>query len=257
MLILLVNLERAPERLLEMREEYARAELDFERLDAVDAKKFKSEVIQKQRQPVSDRQYWLMDMSDGEIACYLSHKKAWEQLLESDEEWAYVAEDDARFIHDAKRLFADLSWIPEGTGIVQMSAYFENRPIKYQGTPVQIDSTFKLVKAMEYRLSGGGTQGYLINREMATRLLEEFPFINAPIDDMLFYHASPVREMTNVLFLCPPISITVDENESFLQADKAKMKSRFREYPLRYIKRKLIKWKHAFKCKFVYKDMIR
>ena len=257
MQIYIINLERAPDRLRGITEEFSKYGLSFERIDAYDAKKHSSSETQSNRLPEGRRHYWLMELTDGEIACYLSHKKAWKQLVESSEEWALVAEDDVKFEADPRGILGDLSWIPNGVELVQLAHEFPGRHVKYVDPVVRVDSEHIAACLMDYRHSGGGTQGYLINRRLAAMLLEEFPLIEAPIDDMLFYHASPIRRFTRPFFMCPGLIGSNDGGFSYLQAEKSKIKCHVSHYPMRYIRRKFIKLMHDFKCKFVYKDMIR
>ena len=37
---------------------------------------------------------WYRDLTDGEIACYLSHRKAWRQAIDSKADYLVVLEDD-------------------------------------------------------------------------------------------------------------------------------------------------------------------
>lgn len=257
MQIYIINLERAPDRLKSITEEFSKYGLSFERIDAYDGKKHPSAETQSFRQKVEDRHYWLMEMTDGEVACYLSHQRAWKALLDSGDEWAFIAEDDIRFEDDPGKFLKDLSWIPANTDLVQLAYEFSDRSVKYVGEPVQVDEKYALAALMDFRHSGGGCQGYLIRRNLVARLLAVFPTVTAPVDDLLFSHVSRVREMTCPLFLCPGIISNNDGGVSYLQGEKEKIRSHASRYPFRYIERKLIKWKHAFKCKFVYKDMIR
>lgn len=257
MQIYVINLKRASDRLRKVTEEFQKYGLSFERIDAYDAKGHSSEETQANRLPEEQRHFWLMELTDGEIACYLSHKLAWKKLLESGDEWAFVAEDDMAFSADPREVLEVLSWIPESTELVQLSYQFAGRPVKYIGEKHPVGKKYCAACVVDYRHGGGATQGYLIHRNLAAKLLAEFPKVHAPIDDMLFFHCSPVRRMTNILFLCPGIVGSDDGGVSFLQAEKAKVKSRFWRYPIRYVERKLIKWKHALKCRFVYKEMIR
>lgn len=257
MQIYIINLERAPDRLKSITEEFAKYGLSFERIDAYDGKQHSSSETQSFRQKVEERHYWLMEMTDGEVACYLSHQRAWKALLDSGDEWAFIAEDDIRFEDDPRKFLKDLSWIPDDAALIQLAYEFPKRHVKYQGSIKQLIDGYVLSCLMDYRQSGGGGQGYLINRSLVAQLLRAFPLVNAPVDDLLFFHASRVRKMTRPLFLCPGLISNNDGGKSFLQGEKEKVRSQASRYPLRYIERKLIKWTHALKCRFVYKDMIR
>ena len=86
----LINLDRATERLKVMEQEFEKNNVTYERIAAVDAKKLTDDLY------LIDNKYD-RDFVPGEIGCYLSHVKALETFLSSDNQFAVILEDDAIF----------------------------------------------------------------------------------------------------------------------------------------------------------------
>lgn len=84
----LINLERAKERLASMTKEFERNNIEFIRIDAVDAKK-----IDPRTYSIKNR--YDRDLVSGEIGCFLSHVKTLKTFLDSPDEFAVIIEDDA------------------------------------------------------------------------------------------------------------------------------------------------------------------
>jgi glycosyl transferase, family 25 len=115
----------------------------------------------------------------GEIGCYSSHYAAWQQLLEDDVDQYVVLEDDV--IVDwaclKKILDSDLAAL----NIDYLRLYY-----KYPVHQVILKNAFAgsrtLVELADYAY---GTQGYLITKVAAARLLQHCRVVRRPIDDEL------------------------------------------------------------------------
>lgn len=105
MRILVINLMRATERRQKMERQAADLGMHFDFLEAVDGK------------IISDAERALVDhtkrksitpypLSDNEIACWLSHKKAMQELVQSKESMLAITEDDAQLTADFPRILA-------------------------------------------------------------------------------------------------------------------------------------------------------
>ena len=92
MLRLVVNLNRSPERWKAIKTQLDRLKIPVERLEAVDGKLLSEEVVGNLTSSV----HFSMgrELERGEIGCFLSHRKCWERLLDTDEKYALVLEDD-------------------------------------------------------------------------------------------------------------------------------------------------------------------
>ncbi len=86
--ILVINLAATTDRLSFQQTQLARLGLAFERLEAVSANDIASEVGQ------AIFSTWQRPLRSGEIACFLSHRAAWQRISESQEP-TLILEDDA------------------------------------------------------------------------------------------------------------------------------------------------------------------
>lgn len=114
-------------------------------------------------------------MSPPEVGCYLSHLKAWRKLLESDEPYALVLEDDA--ICD-QRLLSVLRDAPAWASTVHMVRLSALKKI----VGLHVTDASCGVHLVLCRKSPSGLQGYVITRSGATHLLKEIATIHVPID---------------------------------------------------------------------------
>ena len=108
MQILLINLSRRPDRLAFMRAQFDQLGLPFERIDAIDGK-----VVDVG--PGTDL------ISPVELACALSHRKAWAHFLDSGENFCLILEDDVLIVPQAKHLIDDPSHLPLDAEIVRLA----------------------------------------------------------------------------------------------------------------------------------------
>lgn len=107
MISLLINLDRAPDRLKLIEEQFAAAGLSFERVAAVDAKAVPEAELRRECPPF---RFYLANarrVRVGEIACLKSHQKCWRQAVASGATRTAVFEDDVLFDADSlKAAFA-------------------------------------------------------------------------------------------------------------------------------------------------------
>lgn len=143
----------------------------FTFVDAVEAKDLSYDMVARQMLYASSdcKKVHGRDLTLQEIACSLSHAKAYEQIAASQDEWALILEDDALF--RCTRLAA-IEWqdVPSTTDVVYLSAFLSTRP--------PLDP----IKGMVYRATSfaGSAAGYLVSRSAARRLAKvAIPVIHA------------------------------------------------------------------------------
>ena len=248
MLTLLINLDRAPERMQRMEALMQKWNLSFERISAVDGTKFSSNDIENYRLPYHKRRYFLKDMTAGEIGCYLSHLEAWKRLVASAQEWALVLEDDLAFLRDPTPLLSNTDWIPEGVKLVQLArGYPAMCSVVRDKRVIPVSDTEKLMVVLEGM--NGGTQGYFIHRDVAEELIKISTQVPAPSDDILFSFATPLRKKCTPWFLSPALIIPNDNGVTYVGRSKGKVKTSFSRGPSQYLGRVLQKFIAKFKSR--------
>lgn len=241
MLTYLINLDRSPQRLEKAREVLASWHVDFTRLSAVDGRQLPPERLGNHQQPFSARRYFLKDMTPGEIGCFLSHKKCWEALLQSDNDWAFICEDDIIFLSDPTPFISDPQWIPSGVSLIQLAKPSPDPEVfsrEKMGLAVPNQPSSRLVVLRKN--IRGGTLGYLIHKKAAQAALSIATPIPAPVDDFLFSFASPLRKRITPWTLTPSIISTDDGGQTDVGTSKGKVKTPFWRSPLKYLDRKWI-----------------
>lgn len=172
-----INLERCPDRLVRMLSLAKDHGLELEVVVAVDARDpSNASALNKHRSILVDDKI----ISDGDMACALSHRKVWKALLASSDEWRAVFEDDIHFGENIAELL-DEAWIPNGVDLIGLEGRANQS--RLGSAPVTAIRDRKL-----HRLGSSylGTAGYLISRRAAARLLEYTEKMDVPVDSIMF-----------------------------------------------------------------------
>lgn len=155
--------------------------MDVELLEAVDGRKMKSEDIEVCFNSKKFISRYYRTPKRGEIGCTLSHRECYRKLLESEEEFALILEDDVTFLY------------PEDVGTILkdiLNEYKDDKPYFITLAMHLLYYPKKYRKLGKYTFLGiykaYGTCAYLINRRAAECLLspsrpfivaDDFPFI--------------------------------------------------------------------------------
>ena len=119
---IVINLDRATDRLLTLATDLGAAGLSFERLPAVNGR----DIPRRLASQFKDSHHLL----DGEVGCYASHILAWEQIARSMEPWALVLEDDVRVPMDlSSRIEEIVARAPVGWDIIKLSSWAKHGEI--------------------------------------------------------------------------------------------------------------------------------
>jgi glycosyl transferase family 25 len=182
--IYLINLDRRPDRLASMTAEADRAGLRLARLAALDAAGAEDAAIAGWFAPSGP----LGPLPRGDRCCTLSHRLAWQALLESGAPHAVVLEDDVRLSPGAGPLLQTSDWVPADIDLLKLEHYGPRgqRILVTQERPL-VSHSFTAGSFSMARLASRhtGAAAYLISRRAAQRLLEPRTF-NLPVDHLLF-----------------------------------------------------------------------
>ncbi len=187
--------------------------LKFNRISAVDGLELRDEELEKF---VTDPKWPRPGKS--EFACFMSHQKCWKALLESNDDYAAVIEDDVVISKNAAPFLQGNDWIPQGVDLLKletanMKAYYKrfNRA-DVNGRKLRIMTSFHY-----------GTGGYIVSRGLAKDLLKSSEnYIPAPIDHFLFDPDLNQHHGRVVFQLSPALCIQerfLSDDESALSGD--------------------------------------
>ena len=193
---LLINVDSAKDRLEEAKTQLENQDIDWERLDSVTPQSDDFVVCE----PASS---WYRELKNGEVACYLSHKKAWRKAIDAEVDYLIVLEDDLLIGGPLKQITdeiieADLSW--------DMVKLFETR--KSRRELRSLDSGVKIVDTPTMPIA---TTGYIVKVSSLPRLLESTKQFSRPIDvELKSYWELNLRIYS---IYPPPVKIS-DDNDS-------------------------------------------
>ncbi|WP_157020163.1 glycosyltransferase family 25 protein [Mesorhizobium xinjiangense] len=176
MKIFLINLDRAPERLERMTCVLDELDLAFTRIAATDGRTLSTTELDHWVDRNADRR-----LAPGEVACFLSHRRCWQRIVDEGLPYAVVLEDDLHFGLDAELVLGDASWIPPGTDVVKIETKLDPTQIDKAVTAAVGERT--LHKLRDKHVGGGA---YIVSSEGAQRLLQMSQSLSNPVDHFIF-----------------------------------------------------------------------
>jgi hypothetical protein len=198
--IFYINLASRPDRRALMEEEFARLGITAERIEAVCA----DEVSDADMRPHLDpHNPWAL--TRVEVACVLSHKRAWRLLLERDLPEALVLEDDA-LLGDALPGFLRPGLAGElGADIVRLEA--TKRKVRLGRKLAVVSGRFAVRPLLS---STYGAAAYVISQAMVRRTLNDRFLDGTSVDNYMFFRGSPVFPSPRIVQVEPAPSIQLD-----------------------------------------------
>lgn len=120
-------------------------------------------------------------LSAGEIACFLSHRKCWQQIVQFEDDYAVVLEDDVIFSDKAGAFFSGTAWIPADADVVKLEVL--TRKII---TGIEPKNIWQGKEILRLYSSSLGTAAYVISKKAAQRFLEMSDKFSIPVDHFMF-----------------------------------------------------------------------
>lgn len=161
--------------------------INYERVEAINGKLLPQEVKKEITYPYNHfdtRVRFTRELTDGEIGCFLSHRACWTKLVDSNENFALIMEDDIEISELATKYLLSSNWIPSSVDICQLSCLEASQEGRIKDKTVYIDETISLVAPL-YPIPLG-SQCYLISKQAATKALSLSEKLPCPVDDFLF-----------------------------------------------------------------------
>lgn len=177
MKVYLINLARSPERLLRMKEQFAKASIPFERVDAVDGKNLSNDEIAA----IVCCPSWTQPLTRTEIGCFLSHRKCLELLAAGEDRFAAIFEDDITLSKDAQRFFVSDDWIPADAELIKIES--QGKKVLTDKPAVTIAGRYTVAQLRSQHILAAG---YIISRDCARKILCKMNNAASPIDHLLF-----------------------------------------------------------------------
>ena len=226
---IVINLPRAEARRRAMSRQFDTLGIEFEIFDAIDWRDLSEEdwaLVDRKSRDMEGRR----PLSDGMVACHLSHRKALKSVAEGGDELAAVFEDDVTLAPeiggalDALARLYSSGWEFDIVFLHRQSMDKTFAPLKRAEAGIRLGIT---------KFSDWGAQGYVVSKKGANRLLKNCPKIVNRNDHTL--HAYWESGL-NVFSLETPVVFDGNEagGHSFLQEAKDSRLSRnFLKLPYR------------------------
>jgi len=231
----LINLARRPDRLAAM---VRQAGSTLERVEALDARAAEPEAIDRWFENGGP----LGEIPKGDKACLLSHRRAWEMFLATDDRHAAFLEDDVRLSPNAAALLTDDGWIPGDVQVVKLEHYGPRGQRVLLSTMHAVSSGFQLGRMLSRHT---GAAAYILSRPAAELLLRQTRF-DLPVDHLLFNpNNSKLFAQLSPWQLVPAIA----RQEEFVgeKSDIENTRAGLRRFGLTYVKRELVRFGYDLK----------
>lgn len=222
-----INLDRHAERLAWFSENARSVKLDFERIVAVDAK---DEVARPQIESIRKPGNGL---SDAEAACILSHRKAWQYLLDSEYPYLAIFEDDLHLSRDLPALL-DRALIPDNAHLIKLEVPVGKVSSSKKPLVGYLGRSLHRLFTKAY-----GAAAYIVSRSCAIRLLAYTSYCEEPVDVVLFDDQSPIWREFGVLQIVPApciqdvnycrLTMSTGRFESAIENDRSGIKAARKE----------------------------
>jgi glycosyl transferase family 25 len=174
----LINLARRPDRLAAMIRQTGPLGLSLERIEAVDARSEEPGVVNRWFTETGP----LGEIPQGDKACFLSHRRAWEMFVAGGESHAVFLEDDVRLSASAAALLTSNGWVPSNVAVVKLEHYGPaGQRVLLDGIRA-VGEDFRLGRMLSRHT---GAAAYILSRRAAELLLHQTRF-NLPVDHLLF-----------------------------------------------------------------------
>lgn len=175
--VFFINMDDAADRRDWFQAQATRLGLEVSRVAAVAGRELPGDTLDRLKASIHSG----TPLGPSEIGCFLSHRRAWEQVLASGAEWAFVAEDDLHLADGAAAYYRSTDWIPEDAELIKAETTFRRCHMEREGTPSPDGRQLRQVYSLH-----GGAGGYFIRRKAAQDALDLTREICEPADHVLF-----------------------------------------------------------------------
>lgn len=172
--------------------------ISLTRLRAVDGLSLSDEEYEKFH-PYKPKQ---RRMTKFEVACFLSHRKAWHEICQQENEHFAVFEDDIDFGSALAAILGDEGWISPDMDLIKLDKATRKR-VQF-GDSVTVLPGLQMRRLLSLHMGCGG---YIISKSFASKLLERTQVFDVPIDHFLFNPSHQVLGQSEIWQSQPAVCI--------------------------------------------------
>jgi glycosyl transferase family 25 len=179
--VLVINLARSPQRLKAIKEQLDAINVSFERVDAIDGKNLSDDEMESVSPAGIVSRSYHRQLSKAEVACSLSHKKAWQRILDDGIDFAIVLEDDVELLDNFTDVLQLLSDLPHSDwDFIKLYALKRGG-----GKNIAKRFDFKNQTFVTYHKYPLGFVGQAVSRRGAAALIANLRYVTEPVDGQL------------------------------------------------------------------------
>ncbi|MBT0586744.1 glycosyltransferase family 25 protein [Alteromonas oceanisediminis] len=170
---MVINLKRSSDRLAQLQQQFDRQNMAFTRIDAVDGKSLSQADIAA----VYDGQggHYHKPLNAGEIGCYLSHRRAWQSIVDNQLDFAIVLEDDITLTGDLRQYLTVLESMPNDWDYIKLAGHSRTRQVIHV-------SDWQGHQRVVYAKTPARTCAQAVSLDGARKLLANSVSIARPVD---------------------------------------------------------------------------
>lgn len=172
-----INLDRSIARRAHIERLAEAANVCFTRLEAVDGLSLSDEEYERVHPFMPNQRR----MTKSEVACFLSHRKAWLEICRLDADHGAVFEDDIDFGSALGAILAEESWLRPEMDLIKLDKA-TRKHVEF-GESVLIFPGLDVRRMLSLHVGCGG---YILSKAFAQNLVEKTTVFNVPIDHFLF-----------------------------------------------------------------------
>ncbi|MDM7859283.1 glycosyltransferase family 25 protein [Alteromonas sp. ASW11-36] len=208
---LVINLARSPERMALMNQQLEALAIPFERIDAVDGQQL-SEVQVGEVYDGEHLDAYYKKLTRGEIACYLSHRKAWQYIVENQLDFAVIVEDDVELKANFPEVIQAVSQFPADWDYVKLAEHKRKRRVVYAEKMPRYERVI-------YNKLPARTCAQAVSLQGAKKLLANTQCFHRPIDVDLQYWW---EKQLDVFGLVPYAAVPRSDQVSVIDAQSSR-----------------------------------
>jgi len=174
--VYVINLARSKERLSEIEQHLNQLNLNFTVIEAVDGNSLSIDDMSKYYDENKNSENYHKKLNKGEVACYLSHRKVWQNMIDDCEPFALILEDDA---HLNEQINKTLKIIESSNVIWDVIKLYSGKKKKKIVNSINLVGPHKLVKTYKVPTTN---LAQIVSFAGANKLLNMASGIGVPLD---------------------------------------------------------------------------
>jgi len=193
MKIFYINVDERKDRNSLIKQQLLKFDIKATRFSAITPKRFNLNLLKKK---------FNIRISPGEIACVLSHKSIWEEVINKNLPYAMVLEDDIIISRNFKKAIKLIEPLINKCPLIKIETGLDS---VYFGRPYYKLQHSYSVKRIHSNTTG--TAGYIINHSLCKELIQYKRLLEQPIDHTMFYTKNYCFNKELVFQLSPGVVI--------------------------------------------------